>query len=57
MICLIVMLGVAYYIGHCDGANKNPPLSEAARIEIEKYQIDKFYEQEHWKIERGKKND
>ena len=54
MICLIIMLGVAYYIGHCDGAKKT--LSDEAALELEKYRIDKFFENEHWKIERGIKH-
>lgn len=49
---LMITHAVAYYLGHGDG-QKNPEVSEAARIEIAKYEIDKRLEFSRWKEERS----
>lgn len=52
---LVITHFAFYYIGKNDAGD--PPLSEKACIELEKYEIDKFYEHERWKMERGIKHD
>lgn len=54
LIGLMITHACAYFMGKTD--RTAPPLDRDARIEVEKYQIDKFYEFEHWKVERSCKH-
>lgn len=55
LVGLLITHAVAYYIGHRDGQAQEQPLSEEARLELQKYSYDKFYEHERWKAERSGK--
>lgn len=46
-VCLIGLLithTLAYFLGRGDGQEQEQPLSEEAKIELKKYEIDKLYD-------------
>ena len=57
LVGLLITHAVAYYIGHRDGQAQEQPLSEEARIELKKYEIDKQYAYITWREERSGKHE
>ncbi len=53
LIGLVTTHFLVYLLGRGDGQAQEQPLSEEARLELQKYSYDKFYEHERWKAERS----
>ncbi len=57
LIGLVTTHFLVYLLGRGDGKAQEQPLSEEARIEIEKYRIDKEYAFYGWMKERSGKHE
>ena len=57
LITLVITNFLSYLLGRGDGQAQEQPLSEEARIEIEKYEIDKKYAFYGWLEERSGKHE
>lgn len=54
---LVLTHAAAYLLGRGDGQAQEQPLSEEARIELKKYEIDKQYAYLAWQKERSGKHE
>ena len=57
LIGLVTTHFLAYLLGRGDGQVQEQPLSEEARIELKKYEIDKLYAFYGWLEERSGKHE
>ncbi len=57
LITLAITNFLSYLLGRGDGQAQEQSLSEEARLELQKYSYDKFYEHERWKAERSGKHE
>lgn len=57
LIGLVTTHFLAYFLGRGDGQAQEQPLSEEARIELKKYEIDKRYAWYTWLDERSGKHE